>query len=68
MSDAIVKHKKFVVIPRDAFEVLMRRETTLQEALDRASTDCTETGMAHYVVELRAVAARADRPVKVTKL
>lgn len=63
-----VKPKKFVVIPRDAFEMLLRREATLQEATERATTDCAETGMAHYVVELKAVASRADRPVKVRKL
>jgi hypothetical protein len=68
MSEVSVKTKKFVVIPRDAFDLLMRRDATLQEATERATTDCTETGMTHYVVELRAVAARADRPVKVTKL
>lgn len=63
-----LKAKKFVVIPRDAFDMLDRREAELADAIERASTACTETGMAHYVVEIRAVAARADRPVKVTKL
>jgi hypothetical protein len=63
-----VKLKKFVVIPRDAFDLLSRREATYDEAVERAESDCSETGMAHYVVELRAVAARADRPVKVRKL
>jgi hypothetical protein len=68
MSDITVDRKKFVVIPRDAFEMLDRRDVTLQEATERAMSDCAESGMAHYVVELKAVAARADRPVKVTKL
>lgn len=68
MSEISVKLKKFVVIPRDALDLLERREATLREATDRAETDCAETGMAHYVVELKAVAARADRPVKVRKL
>lgn len=68
MSDVKIERKKFVVIPRDAFEMLDRREVSFQEAADRAEAECTETGMAHYVVELKAVAARADRPVKVTKL
>lgn len=68
MNEITVKLKKFVVIPRDAFDMLERRAVTLQEATDRALNDCAETGMAHYVVELKAVASRADRPVKVTKL
>lgn len=63
-----VKPKKYLVVPRDALELLDRREATLEEATERATNECNETGMAHYVVELRAVAARADRPVKVTKL
>lgn len=66
--DVDVKGKKFVVIPRDAFELLTRRDVSLQEATERASADCAETGMAYYVVELKAVASRADRPVKVRKL
>lgn len=68
MSEATVKLKKFLVIPRDALDMLERREATLQEATDRAEAECSESGMAHYVVELKAVAARADRPVKVRKL
>lgn len=63
-----VKAKKFLVIPRDAFEMLDRRAGDIHEAIERATADCTETGMVHYVVEIKAVAARADRPVKVTKL
>jgi hypothetical protein len=68
MAEVTVKEKKFIVIPRDAFDVLTRREATLQEATERASIDCAESGMQHYVVELKAVASRADRPVKVRKL
>lgn len=68
MKEVDVKRKKFVVIPRDALDLLERREGTLEEATERAQNDCAETGMAHYVVELKAVAARADRPVKVSKL
>lgn len=63
-----VKPKKYLVIPRDALDMLERREATLEAATERASNECAESGMAHYVLEVRAVAARADRPVKVTKL
>lgn len=69
MAESVkVQLKTFVVVPRDALDLLDRRAVSLEEAIERATADCTETGMAHYVVELRAVAARADRPVKITKL
>jgi hypothetical protein len=68
MAEVTVKEKKFIVIPRDAFELLTRRDATVEEATERASADCADTGMQHYVVELKAVASRADRPVKVRKL
>ncbi len=64
----MVSLKKFVVIPRDAFELLMRRHAELAEATGEATMYCEETGQTAYVVEIKAVAARADRPVKVTKL
>lgn len=60
--------KRFIVIPRDAFELLSRRYGSLAEATASAESDCAETGMAMNIVELKAIAARADRPVKVTKL
>jgi hypothetical protein len=63
-----VKAKRFVLVPRDAAELLQRRYGELAEATEAASASCAEDGQAVYVVELRAVAARADRPVKVTKL
>ena len=63
-----VDTKKFVLIPRDAFELLTRRYAKLLEATEAASDACSEDGQTVYVVEMRVVAARADRPVKVTKL
>ncbi len=64
----MVKPKRFVLIPRDAFELLARRYAEVGEATEAASQSCAEDGQTVYVVEMRAVAARADRPVKVTKL
>lgn len=64
----LVELKKFVVIPRDALELLTRRFDDLNEANDAAADSCAEDGSTVYVVELRSVATRADRPVKVTKL
>jgi hypothetical protein len=64
----MIKAKRFVVIPRDALELMMRRYAELGEATEAASQSCAEDGQTVYVVELKAVAARADRPVKVTKL
>ena len=63
-----VKAKKFVLIPRDAFELMTRRYESLAAANDAASQSCGEDGMTVYVVQLCAVASRADRPVKITKL
>jgi hypothetical protein len=63
-----VKAKKFLAIPRDAFELLTRRHVELADATEDATNACAESGQAVYVVELRAIASRADRPVKVTKL
>ena len=65
---AIVKVKKYVLMPRDALELMTRRYVDLAEAIEAASTDCAENGQTVHVVEIRAIAARADRPVKVTKL
>lgn len=63
-----IKPKRFILIPRDAFELLTRRFVDVGEATSAASDSCAESGQTVYVVETRAVAARADRPVKVTKL
>lgn len=63
-----IKLKRFVLIPRDALEIMTRRYGALNEAGEAASAACAEDGQTMYVVELRVVAARADRPVKVTKL
>lgn len=67
-NEPTVKRKKYVLIPRDAFELMEQRFVELNEATEAASTACAENGQAVYVVEMRAVVARADRPVKVTKL
>ena len=63
-----VKEKKFVVIPRDAFDLLMRRFENIGGAIKTAEDVCAEHGQTVYVVEIKAVASRADRPVKVRKL
>lgn len=63
-----IKLKKFVVVPRDALDVLMNRHSSLADATETASQGCAETGITCYVLEMKAVAARADRPVKVRKL
>lgn len=63
-----IKLKKFVVVPRDALDVLMNRYGAIAEAAEAAEQQCAETGMTAYVLEMKAVAARADRPVKVRKL
>jgi hypothetical protein len=63
-----LKAKKFVLIPRDALELMVRRFLELGEATEAASQSCADDGQTVYVVELKAVAARADRPVKVSKL
>lgn len=60
--------KKFVVVPRDALDILTQRSAGFNEAKEAAAQACSETGMAHYVIEIRAVATRADRPVKVKNL
>lgn len=60
--------QKFIVIPRDAFELLLQRHGTLAEATGAGTQQCAETGQASYVVEVKAVAQRADRPVKVVKV
>lgn len=63
-----VKVKKFVLIPRDALELMTRRYAELGHATEAASGACAEDGQTVYVVEMRATIARADRPVKITKL
>lgn len=63
-----VTPKKFIVIPRDALDVLMNRFGTHAEATQAATDACAESGQTMFVVEMQTVAARADRPVRVTKL
>lgn len=69
VSDSpVVTLKKFVAIPRDAFEILLRRYATQEDAVAAASESCAEDGMSVIVVEMKAVASRADRPVTVRTL
>ena len=63
-----IKAKKFIVIPRDALELMQRRYADLAEATEAASAYCSESGQSAYVAELRVVVSRVDRPVKVAKL
>lgn len=63
-----VEMKKFLVVPADAYDCLPGRFATSEEATEAASERCAEEGQRMYVVELKAVAVRADRPVKVNKL
>lgn len=64
MSEA----KKFVIVPADALDCLTARFAVYDDAVEAATVRCSEDGQRIYVLELKAVAARADRPVKVTKL
>lgn len=68
MNAPEVKLKKFIVIPRDALELLLKRFADFDEATEAATEACSEDGQTVYVLEMKAVAARADRPVKVRKL
>jgi len=69
MNDAVeLKLKKFVVVPRDAMNCLTQREATLDQAVATATEACSQDGMTIYIAELKAVVARADKPVKVKKL
>ena len=63
-----IKPKKFIVVPRDALEMLSRRFATYEEATEVGSDACTEEGQTMYVVELKASIARETPPVKVRKL
>lgn len=64
----MIELKKFVLIPRDALEMMARRFATMGDASEAARTSCAEDGQSVYVVEMKAVAVRADRPVTVKKL
>lgn len=68
MNAPEVKLKKFLVVPRDALEMLDRRYVDFAEAQQAAEDFCGEEGQAVYVLEMKAVAARANPPVKVRKL
>ena len=56
---------KFIVIPRDALDLLVDRHAYKGAAVDSASARCAESGMTMYVIEITSVVTRADRPVVV---
>ena len=67
--DAIeIKHKKFIVIPRDAFNVLVDRYAAFADAGEAAKERCADDGQQMYVVELKAIAAKDAPPVHLRKL
>lgn len=63
-----IKPKKFIVVPRDAFEMLSRRFVTFEESTEAGSEAVSEEGMTMYVLEMKAVITREVPPVKVKKL
>lgn len=68
MNSPEIKPKRFLAIPRDAYDILARKYATYEEAAEAASTEVEEGGCAMFIVETKAIVARADRPVKVRKL
>lgn len=68
MNAPEVKLKKFLVVPRDALELLERRYADNDDAMTAAEELCSEGGQSVYVLEMKAVASRATPPVKVRKL
>lgn len=63
-----IKPKKFLVVPRDALEMLTRRFANVDDATQAATDAVTEEGMTMYVLEMKLVAARETPPVKVRQL
>ena len=63
-----IKAKKFVVVPRDAFECLEDRHAEYDDAVERAKERAGEEGKAFYVLQSQAVVTREAPPVKVRKL
>jgi hypothetical protein len=63
-----IKPKQFIVVPRDAMEMLSRRFATYDEAVAAGEEACPEEGQTMYVIELKASIARETPPVKVRKL
>lgn len=59
--------KKFIVIPRDAFECLHKRHATEADALEVASDLVSDIGSTHYVLELKAAVCRDVPPVRVKR-
>lgn len=63
-----IKPKKFLVIPRDAYERLLDRYADYDDAVEQAKSRVGEESQAMYVIELKAVVTREAPPVKVRKL
>lgn len=63
-----IKVKRFVVVPRDAYERLLDRHVDADDATERAKERAGEEGQAFYVLEAKAIVTREAPPVKVRKL
>jgi hypothetical protein len=63
-----IKPKKFLVVPRDAYERLLDRYAELDDAVDRAKERAGEEEQSFFVIEAKAVVTREAPPVKVKRL
>lgn len=63
-----IKVKKFLVLPRDAYERLVDRHGSHDDALEQAKLRAGEEGQSFYVLEAKTVVTREAPPVKVRKL
>lgn len=63
-----IKRKKYVVVPRDALDMLEVRYSALSDAEEAAKEGVLENDMPMYVLEIKAVASRRDPPVTVRKI
>lgn len=62
-----VEIKKYIVVPRDAMECLLKRFIEEQSAIDLASDLTCENGLTHYVLEIKASVCREAPPVRVKR-
>lgn len=63
-----IKPKRFVVVPRDAYDRLGDRHAEYEDAIEQAKDRAGEEGQAFYVFEAKAIVTREAPPVKVRKL
>jgi hypothetical protein len=63
-----IKPKRFLVIPRDAYERLLDRYVDNESAIERAKERAGEEGQAFYVLQTTTLVTREAPPVKVQKL